>query len=47
MVGTIICTFVLSIAITLIVVGLIYTNTKAYNMRDTMFHRYTLCMSCG
>ena len=40
MIGAIICTFALSIAITLIVVILIYTNTKAYNMRDTMFHRY-------
>ena len=40
MVGTIICTALLSCCITLIVVGLIYTNTKAYNMRDTMFHRY-------
>lgn len=40
MFGTIICTVLLSCFITLIVVALIYTNTKAYNMRDTMFHRY-------
>lgn len=40
MVGTIICAVLLSCFVTLSVVGLIYTNTKAYNMRDTMFHRY-------
>ena len=40
MVGIIICTVLLSCFITLIIIGLIYTNTKAYNMRDTMFHRY-------
>ena len=40
MVGIIICTVLLSCSVTLMVVGLIYTNTKAYNMRDTMFHRY-------
>ena len=40
MVGIIICTVLLSCYITLMVVALIYTNTKAYNMRDTMFHRY-------
>ena len=40
MIGIIICTVMLSCFITLMVVGLIYTNTKAYNMRDTMFHRY-------
>lgn len=40
MVGTITCTVLLSCFVTLIVIGLIYTNTKAYNMRDTMFHRY-------
>lgn len=40
MFGTIICTVLLSCFITLIVVALIYTNTKAYNMRGTMFHRY-------
>ena len=40
MVGTIICTALLSCIVTLIVVALIYTNTKAYNMRDEMFHRY-------
>ena len=42
MVGITICTVLLSCFITLIVVGLIYTNTKAYNMRDTMFHRYCI-----
>ena len=40
MVGIIICTVLLSCFITLIVVALIYTNTKAYNMRYTMYHRY-------
>ena len=40
MIGTIICTVLLSCFVTLIVIGLIYTNTKAYNMRDMMFHRY-------
>ena len=40
MVGIIICTALLSCFITLCVVALIYTNTKAYNMRDEMFHRY-------
>lgn len=33
---TVICTVLL----TLIVVGLVYFNTKSYNMRDEMFHRY-------
>ena len=42
MVGIIICTVLLSCFITLIVIGLVYTNTKAYNMRDTMFHRYCI-----
>ena len=42
MVGIIICTVMLSCFITLMVVGLIYTNTKAYNMRDMMFHRYCI-----
>ena len=42
MIGTIICTVLLSCFITLIVIRLIYTNTKAYNMRDTMFHRYCI-----
>lgn len=42
MFGTIICTALLSCCITLIVVGLIYTNTKAYNMRDMMLHRYCI-----
>ncbi len=40
MVGIIICTVILSCFVTLIVFGLIYKNTKAYKMRDTMFHRY-------
>ena len=40
MIGIIICTGLLSCFVTLMVVGLIYTNTKAYNMRDTMLHRY-------
>ena len=40
MVGIIICTALLSCFVTLIVAALIYTNTKAYNMRDEMFHRY-------
>lgn len=40
MVGIIICTVILSCFVTLIVFGLIYTNTKAYKMRDSMFHRY-------
>ena len=42
MIGIIICTFTLSCFITLIGVGLIHTNTKAYKMRDTMFHRYCI-----
>lgn len=40
MIGTIICTAALSCFVTLIVIGFIYTNTKAYNMRDIMYHRY-------
>lgn len=36
----IICTVMLSCFVTLCVVALIYTNTKAYKMRDEMFHRY-------
>lgn len=40
MVGIIICTVILSCFVTLIGFGLIYINTKAYKMRDTMFHRY-------
>lgn len=40
MVGIIICTVLLSCFVTVVVVALIYTNTKEYNMRDRMFHRY-------
>ena len=40
MVGIIICRVLLSCFVTVMVVALIYTNTKAYNMRDIMFHRY-------
>lgn len=40
MVGIIICTVLSSCFITLLVVALVYTNTKAYNMRDVMFNRY-------
>ena len=40
MIVTIICTALLSCIVTFIVVALIYTNTKAYNMRDEMLHRY-------
>ena len=36
----IIFTVLLSCSVTLMIAGLMYTNTKAYNMRDTMFHRY-------
>ena len=36
----IICAAILSCFVTLIVIGLIYTNTKAFNMRNEMFHRY-------
>ena len=42
MIGTIICAVLLSCFVTLIIVGSIYTNTKAYNMRDTMLHHYCI-----
>ena len=40
MLGIIICTAILACYLTLIVVWLTHTNTKAHKMRDTMFHRY-------
>ena len=40
MVGSVICTAVISCFTTAIVIGLIYVSTKSSKMRDTMFHRY-------
>ena len=40
MFGIIICAVMLSCIVTVGVIGVIYFNTKAYNMRYEMFHRY-------
>ena len=42
MVGTIICTAILSCFTTAIVIGAIYVSTKSSKMRDIMFHRYMI-----
>lgn len=40
MIGIIICTALLSCFITVMAIAVIYTNTKSYNMRDIMLHRF-------
>lgn len=42
MIGTIICTAILSCFTTAIFIGVIYVSTKSSKMRDTMFHRYMI-----